>query len=62
MHLGVVPRTYFYQAWDMVLTHHGDDVLSESEPEYQGTLYERLARYFVVTCLGRLPGPGGGFF
>ena len=57
MHLVVVPCTYFHNAWDMTLTNHGDDFLAESEPEYQDMLDEGLARYFDVTCLGRI-GPG----
>ena len=38
VHLVVVPCTYFHVAWDMSLTYHGDDLLSESEPEYQDML------------------------
>ena len=36
--LVVVPCTYFHEAWDMARTFHGDDFLSESEPEYQDML------------------------
>ena len=54
VHLVVVPCTYFHEAWDMALTYHGDDFMSESEPEYQDLLDEELARYFDVKRLGRI--------
>ena len=41
----------------MALTYHGEDFMSESEPEDQDMLDVGLARNFDVKCLDRI-GPG----
>ena len=59
VHLVVVPCTYFHEAWDMALTYHGDDFMSESVN--QDLLDEGLARYFDVkrgSYRARVPGRG----
>ena len=57
VHLVVVHCTSFHEAWDMALTCHGDDFVSESEPAYQNVVDQGLARCFDEKCRGRI-GPG----
>ena len=54
-HLVVVPCTYFHEAWDMALTYHGDDFMSESKPGFAGRGTCSILRREAI--LGRT-GPG----
>lgn len=54
----VAPNLYFLEDEDMLLVIHGDDVLTEGEPEQLDKTDGMMERHFLVKILPRI-GPGG---